>query len=139
MLMAFVFTAIVSAQQIEKIFDKYQEDERFEYIYKKLTNNKSGLENLEDAFDSRTSSLDRNAKRMLILHTKDKALEKRFTNEVDEALKRDKFENVSYVRNRKNRVSEYYRDSKKGIDKVQFIDNGSHNIILVWRSYEKRK
>ena len=138
-LMVFAFAATISAQQIEKIFDKYQEDERFQYVYKKGTNSTSS-NNLDfgDVFEGERTGKMIN-KKMLILNTKDVNFEKSFTNEVDNALKSDKYENISYVRNGKNRVSEYYRETSRGIDKVQFIDNGSNNILLVWRSYEKQK
>ncbi len=138
-LMVFAFAATISAQQIEKIFDKYQEDERFQYVYKKGSNSTS-FNNLDfgDVFEGERTGKMIN-KKMLILNTKDVNFEKSFTNEVDNALKSDKYENISYVRNGKNRVSEYYRETSRGIDKVQFIDNGSNNILLVWRSYEKQK
>lgn len=138
-LMVFAFAATISAQQIEKIFDKYQEDERFQYVYKKGSNSTS-FNNLDfgDVFDGERTGKMIN-KKMLILNTKEVNFEKSFTNEVDNALKSDKYENISYVRNGKNRVSEYYRETSRGIDKVQFIDNGSNNILLVWRSYEKQK
>lgn len=137
--MVFAFAATISAQQIEKIFDKYQEDERFQYVYKKGSNSTS-FNNLDfgDVFEGERTGKMIN-KKMLILNTKDVNFEKSFTNEVDNALKSDKYENISYVRNGKNRVSEYYRETSRGIDKVQFIDNGSNNILLVWRSYEKQK
>ncbi|MDD3787870.1 MAG: hypothetical protein PHO94_04140 [Petrimonas sp.] len=138
-LMVFAFAATISAQQIEKIFDKYQEDERFQYVYKKGSNSTSFNNlNFGDVFDGERTGKMIN-KKMLILNTKEVNFEKSFTNEVDNALKSDKYENISYVRNGKNRVSEYYRETSRGIDKVQFIDNGSNNILLVWRSYEKQK
>lgn len=137
--MVFAFAATISAQQIEKIFDKYQEDERFQYVYKKGSNSTSFNNlNFGDVFDGERTGKMIN-KKMLILNTKEVNFEKSFTNEVDNALKSDKYENISYVRNGKNRVSEYYRETSRGIDKVQFIDNGSNNILLVWRSYEKQK
>ena len=139
-LMAFAFAANVSAQQIEKIFDKYDEDERFQYIYKKGSGSAlDKLENLDGVFENREETGKMIDKKMLILSTNVGNLQTKFTHEVDDALKHDKYENVSYVRNGKNRVSEYYRKTSGGVDKVQFIDNGTQNVLLIWRSYERKK
>ena len=35
MFMALAFVTTLSAQQLEKLFDKYMEDERFNYVYQK--------------------------------------------------------------------------------------------------------
>lgn len=142
MLLTLAFSAAASAQQIEKLFDKYMEDERFNYIYRKGSThsalNGTDLENLKtDAFNIRFKS-DRNKEneKMLILNSSNEGFQKSFLAEVDKALERDKFENTSYVRNGKsNRVSEYVRKSSSTLEEVQLIKNGSGNIVLKWEIY----
>lgn len=142
MLITLAFSAAASAQQIEKLFGKYMEDERFNYIYKKGSTgsvlNGTDLENLKtDAFNIRFKS-DRNKEneKMLILNSSNESFQKSFLAEVDKALEADKFENTSYVRNGKNnRVSEYIRKSSGTLEEVQLIKNGSGNILLKWETY----
>ncbi|WP_298648047.1 hypothetical protein [uncultured Proteiniphilum sp.] len=142
MLITLAFSAAASAQQIEKLFDKYMEDERFNYIYKKGSAgsilNRTDMENLKtDAFNIHFKS-DRNKEneKMLILNSSNESFQKSFLAEVDKALETDKFENTSYVRNGKsNRVSEYVRKSSGTLEEVQVIENGSGNIVLKWEIY----
>ena len=132
--MLFAFVASISAQQIEKLFDKYQEDERFNYVYKKARTGHSRMEfNLGEYFQKAQNE------RMLILKSKDQDLRKSFLSEVETALLADKFENTSYIRNGKsNRVSKYLRERGTILDEVSFIDNGG-NIIIKWEEYHIKK
>lgn len=142
MLVTLVFSAAASAQQVEKLFNKYMEDERFNYIYRKGNSNSliggTEIETLRtDVFNSRfkTDRIKENEK-MLILNSSDEKFQKEFLAEVDRALEADKYENTSYVRNGKdNRVSEYERKTSSKLDEVKLIKNGSGNIVLKWESY----
>ena len=134
MLITLVFSAAASAQQIEKLFDKYMEDERFTYIYKKGLTNNIDLENtITNALN--TSKRKENEK-MLVLNAANESFQRDFLAEVDKALETDKFENTSYVRNGKaNRVSEYLRKSSGKLEEVQVIKNSGGNIVLKWETY----
>ncbi|MFA7493173.1 MAG: hypothetical protein WCZ43_06640 [Proteiniphilum sp.] len=134
MLITLVFSAAASAQQIEKLFDKYMEDERFTYIYKKGLTNNTDLENtITNAL--KTSKRKENEK-MLVLNAANESFQRDFLAEVDKALETDKFENTSYVRNGKaNRVSEYLRKSSGKLEEVQVIKNSGGNIVLKWETY----
>lgn len=136
-LMMLAFSAVASAQQIEKLFDKYMEDERFNYIYQMKQGKLERYEDFGKAYDEHLK-MESDGKRMLTLNSKDEALAGQFTREVDNALKADKYENTSLVRNGKNRVEEYYRKSNKGVDKISFIKNPG-NIIIVWNAYVPAK
>lgn len=146
MLITLVFSAVASAQQVEKLFDKYMEDERFNYIYRKGSAgsvlDRTDLENLKtDAFNIRFKS-DRNKEneKMLILNSANESFQKSFMAEVDKALESDKFENTSYVRNGKdNRVAEYIRKSSDKMEEVRVIENGSGNVVLKWELYMIKK
>lgn len=137
--LATVFVAGASAQQLEKLFDKYMEDERFNYVYQKKA---SMMDRLNDAgnvdvwvFDKSTTSLGR---QMLTLNSADKSLDESFTREVENALKADKYEQVSIVRNGKNRVETYEKNTDKGIAKVSLIKNPG-NIMVTLNVYAPRK
>lgn len=118
-LLVLAFSASVSAQQIEKLFERYMEDERFTYIYRKG---------------------DSNSERMLILNNSTDSFLKSFTLEIDKALKADKFEHTSYVRNGKsNRVSEYVRKSAGTKEEVKLINNDNTNFVLKWEYHPKNK
>ena len=142
MLITLAFSAAASAQQVEKLFDKYMEDERFNYIYRKGSAgsilNRTDLENLKtDAFNIQfKSDRSKESEKMLILNSTNENLQKSFLAEVDKALETDKFENTSYVRNGKdNRVSEYVRKSSSTLEEVQLIKNSNGNIVLKWEIY----
>ncbi|MDO5523394.1 MAG: hypothetical protein Q4G48_05045 [Bacteroidia bacterium] len=139
--MSAIFVAAASAQQIERLFDKYQEDERFNYIYQKRP---SVMDRLNDAntsyldimiLNKTTASLGR---QMLTLNSADKSLEDSFTREVENALNADKYEQISIVRNGKNRVETYEKITDKGTAKVSFIKNPG-NIMVTLNLYEPKK
>ena len=115
MFMALAFVTTLSAQQLEKLFDKYMEDERFNYVYQKKA---SMMDKFADLGNMETWGTD-------------KSLDESFTQEVKNALQADKYEEVSIVRNGKNRVETYERKSDKGLSKVSFIKNpGSIMVSL---------
>ncbi len=136
------FVAGASAQQLERLFDKYMEDERFNYVYQKKASTFDRLSDIRDtgnwdvlALDKSTTSLGR---QMLTLSSTDKSLDEGFTREVENALKADKYEQVSIVRNGKNRVETYEKPTNEGVAKVSFIKNPG-NIMLTLNLYAKKK
>lgn len=68
----------------------------------------------------------------------EKSLEESFTREVETALKADKYEQVSIVRNGKNRVETYEKITDQGIAKVNFIKNPG-NIMVTLNLYAQKK
>lgn len=139
MFMALAFANTVSAQQLEKLFDKYMEDERFNYVYQKKA---SMMDRLSDMGNIETWELNKSStsagRQMLTLNSTDKSLDENFTREVENALKADKYEQVSIVRNGKNRVETYEKNSDKGMSKVSLIKNPG-NIMVTLNSYAPRK
>ena len=136
---ATLFVASASAQQLERLFDKYMEDERFNYIYQKRASTLDRLSDMGNVdvliFDKSTTNLGR---QMLTLNSTDKSLDESFTREVENALKADKYEQVSIVRNGKNRVESYEKTTDKGITKVSFIKNPG-SIMLTLNLYAPKK
>lgn len=130
------FVAGASAQQLEKLFDKYQEDERFNYIYQKKESVLNSMSDFDDYVQNR--SLTSVGKQMLTLNSTDDKLGEQFTREIDNALKADKYEQMSIVRNGKNRVEKYEKKTNSGIAKVSFIKNPG-NIMVVWNLYVPKK
>ena len=139
MLMTLAFVTTISAQQLEKLFDKYMEDERFNYVYQKKT---SMMDRLTDLGNVETWGIDKShtstGRQMITLNSTDKSLDESFTQEVKNALQADKYEQVSIVRNGKNRVETYERKSDKGISKVSFIKNPG-NIMVSLNTYAPTK
>lgn len=139
MFVMLAFATTISAQQLEKLFDKYMEDERFNYVFQKKANMMDRLNDLEsiEAWELGKSSIS-TGRQMLTLNSTDKSLDESFTREVENALKADKYEQVSIVRNGKNRVETYEKNSDKGTSKVSFIKNPG-NIMVTLNSYAPRK
>ncbi len=138
MCMALTFGTTLSAQQLEKLFDKYMEDERFNYVYQKRANMMDRLADMGNMEGlSMEKSLESSGRQMLTLNSTDIVLDENFTKEVENALKSDKYEQVSIVRNGKNRVETYEKRNDKEITKVSFIKNPG-NIIITLNRYALR-
>lgn len=124
--MFFIIAAAASAQSIEKLFDKYQDDERFQYIYQNNLIN-SSVE----------SNATRDEEKMLVLNEESFADE--FANEIQKAIKSDKYINTSLVRHGKDRVEEYIRNTAKGGKNTITFIYSSGDITLIWNSYVPKK
>lgn len=126
MLMLFAFIVSASAQQIEKIFDKYMEDERFQYIYDGSDLHKMSEEGFKN-----------NGQKMLMLNVAEANLMESFSDEVQKAVKADGYKNSTYVRHSKNKVMGYVKETVTRKDEVMIIQNGNENIMVIWESYTK--
>lgn len=138
--LATLFVAAASAQQLEKLFEKYMEDERFNYIYQKKANLMDRINDHAgdiDVFVMEKSSTSL-GRQMLTLNSADKSLGDSFTREVDNALKADKYEQISIVRKGKNRVETYEKTTGKGKARVSFIKNPG-NIMVTLNLYAPQK
>ncbi len=137
--LATVFVAGTSAQQLERLFEKYMEDERFNYVYQKRAN---VMDRLDDTGNINVWIFEKSAgnigRQMLTLNSTDKSLQDSFTREVDNALKADGYEQVSIVRNGKNRVDSYEKVTNEGTAKVSFIKNPG-NIMVTLNLYSQKK
>ncbi len=137
----FVVAATVSAQQLEKLFDKYMEDERFNYVYQKRPSVMDRLNDINEVYSSTVTIYNTSeslGRQMLTLNSADAALEENFSKEVVNALKADKYEQVSIVRNGKNRVEKYEKKTGNRLSKVSFIKNPG-NVMVSWNEYETKK
>lgn len=126
MLLIFAFIVSASAQQIEKIFDKYMEDERFQYIY-----------DGSDADEVNEKGLKNNGQKMLMLNAADAGLMKSFFSEVQEAVKAEGYKTTTYVRHSTNKVQGYTKETAGRKDEVTLIQNGNENVMLIWESFTK--
>ena len=124
MLLIFAFIGSAASQQIDKIFDKYMEDERFQYIY-----------NGSDTGEMNEKGLKNNGQRMLMLSAADADLIQSFTDEVLEAVKADGYKNTTYVRHNKNKVQGYMKITAERKDEVTLIQKGNEHVVLIWESY----
>lgn len=139
MFMVLAFGTTLSAQQLEKLFDKYMEDERFKYVFQKRANmmdRTPDLGNMEGLITEK--SFVSSSRQMLTLNSTDLVLDENFTREIEQALKSDKYEQVSIVRNGKNRVETYEKRNDKEMLKVSFIKNPG-NIFLTLNRYAPKK
>lgn len=126
MLLILTFIMSASAQQIEKIFDKYMEDERFQYIY-----------DGSDMDEVNEKGLKNNGQKMLMLNGSDADLIKSFSEEVQKAVKAEGFKTTTFVRHSTNKVQGYTKETAVRKDEVTFIQNGNENVMLIWESFTK--
>jgi len=134
-----LIVAAASAQNVEKLFDKYQEDERFQYIYQKNSNRSGSLNSLGDldndlTLPNKRLNLKSAGKKMLMLNSKDESLTDQFTKEALNAIKSDKYENTSVMRIGKNRTEKYSLETSKGLEEITF-NHSPGNIMLIWYSF----
>lgn len=137
----FAVATTASAQQLEKLFNKYMEDERFNYVYQKRPSVMDRLNDTNTDYLSTITIYKTNeslGRQMLTLNSADAALEDSFSKEVENALKADKYEQVSIVRNGKNRVEKYEKKNGNRLSKVSFIKNPG-NVMVSWTEYETKK
>jgi len=126
LLLGFIFICTASAQQIEKIFDKYMDDERFQYIYDGANMDKVNEKGLKN-----------NGQKMLMLNVADAGLMKTFSGEVQEAVKAEGYKITTYVRHSTNKIQGYTKETTGRKDEVKFIQNGNENVMFIWESFTK--
>ncbi len=125
MLITLAFSAAASAQQVEKLFDKYMEDVRFQYIY-----DGSDIDKKEGKWINK-------GQRMLTLNAAKVDLVKSFSDEVNAAIKNDDYKHTTFVRNGTNRVSSYIKETANKKDELTVIQNNETHIMFIWESYSK--
>jgi len=126
LLLVFALIGSAAAQQIEKIFDKYMDDERFQYIY-----DGSNMDEVNE------KGLKNNGQKMLMLNVADTGLIKTFSGEVQEAVKVEGYKTTTYVRHSTNKIQGYTKETTGRKDEVTFIQNGNENVMLIWESFTK--
>ncbi len=126
LLLVFALIGSAAAQQIEKIFDKYMDDERFQYIY-----DGSNMDEVNE------KGLKNNGQKMLMLNVADAGLMKTFSGEVQEAVKAEGYKTTTYVRHSTNKIQGYTKETTGRKDEVTFIQNGNENVMLIWESFTK--
>lgn len=125
MLITLAFSAAASAQQVEKLFDKYMEDVRFQYIY-----DGSDIDKVKGQWKN-------NGQKMLTLNAAKDNLVKTFSDEVSAAIKADGYKNTTLVRNGTNKVLNYIKETGNKKDELTLIQNGNTHIMFIWESYSK--
>ncbi|WP_352422191.1 hypothetical protein [Proteiniphilum sp.] len=125
MLITLAFSAAASAQQVEKLFDKYMEDVRFQYIY-----DGSDIDKKEGKWINK-------GQKMLTLSRAETGLVKSFSDEVNAAIKTDGYKQTTFVRNGTNRVSNYEKETVNKKDELTVIQNNETHIMFIWESYSK--
>ncbi|OJV82691.1 MAG: hypothetical protein BGO34_17385 [Bacteroidia bacterium 44-10] len=125
MLITLAFSAAASAQQVEKLFDKYMEDVRFQYIY-----DGSDIDKKEGKWINK-------GQKMLTLNRAETGLVKSFSDEVNAAIKTDGYKQTTFVRNGTNRVSNYEKETVNKKDELTVIQNNETHIMFIWESYSK--
>lgn len=125
MLITMAFSAVASAQQVEKLFDKYMEDIRFQYIY-------DGSD-----IDKKEGKWINNGQKMLTLNAAKGDLVKSFSEEVNAAIKADGYKHTTFVRNGTNRVSNYIKETANKKEELTVIQNNETHIMFIWEAYSK--
>ncbi|WP_294082628.1 hypothetical protein [Proteiniphilum sp. UBA5384] len=125
MLIALAFSAAASAQQVEKLFDKYMEDIRFQYIY-----DGSDIDKKEGKWINK-------GQKMLTLNKAEAGLVKTFSDEINAAIKTDGYKQTTFVRNGTNKVSNYIKETENRKEELTVIQNNETHIMFIWESYSK--
>lgn len=125
MLVTLAFSAVASAQQVEKLFDKYMEDVRFQYIY-----DGSDMDKKEGKWINK-------GQRMLTLNAPKDDLVKSFSDEVTAAIQADGYKHTTFVRNGTNKVSNYIKETATSKEELTVIQNNNTHIMFIWESFSK--
>ena len=130
-----LFIAAIEAQTLQGLFQKYSDDERFEYVsvgkgMMNLANSFGGIAKNEKEMMSKMRGI-----KILTLNTKeDTPLLKSFTKDVNDVIENGNFEVAVEARDKGERVQILYRIT--GADNTDMLiitkDKGEFNII--WMS-----
>lgn len=139
-ILTFSFAAVVSlsAQNVQKLFQKYMDDERFEYIFRKGSNIGEDFKdkNVGDEYKYNfLSVMEETSKEMLMLESQNSSFVAHFLKELNDAIDKDNYEMVSKVRQKKNSVGTYFQRDTKKSNKVVIIKDGNKRITIIWKRY----
>ncbi len=129
----FVITAAMQAQTLQKFFDKYADDERFEYVSvnKGMMNMASvfgGLANDAQGVMSKMQGL-----KILTLEDKaDSPLMLKVTKELDQIIDNGNFESAVEVREKGERVNIIYRVSGSDNVDMLIVTKEKNEFTCIW-------
>lgn len=136
----FLISAVNQAQTLEKLFSKYGDDERFEYVSLgkgmfNMANGFGGIAKNEKEFVSKMRGL----KILTLKADPNSAIMKSFTSELDQVLKSGNFETAMEVRDKGERVNIFYRVYDNDNADMLIITKNKGELNMIWISGKMTK
>lgn len=136
----FSIISVNQAQSLEKLFDRYSNDERFEYVsVGKGMMNMGSLMGGVAKNDKELMSKMKNLKILTLESDANSNLMKSVLNELDQIIKSGGFETAVEVRDKGERVNIYYRVSEKDNADLLIITKEKGEFSLIWISGKMTK
>ena len=136
----FIFIAVIQAQTLQSLFDKYADDERFEYV-----SLGKGMMNMATAFggigknDKQIMSKIKGMKILSLQANNDSPILKTLENELKQVLDAENFEIAVEARDKGERVHIYYRISGKDNTDMLIVTREKGEISLIWMTGKMTK
>jgi hypothetical protein len=136
----FVLTATNQAQTLQGLFDKYGDDERFEYV-----SVGKGMMNMASAFggiarnDKEMMAKMKGIKILTLQSGSDSPLRKAVERDLNQVLDNSDFETAVEARDKGDRVHIYYRVSGKDNADMLIVTKEKGELSLIWISGKMTK
>ena len=141
LLVTLLFTAItIQAQSLQKFFDKYADDERFQYvsINKGMVNLGSIVGGVSKSDQKNLSKL--NGLKILTLEAaSESAIMKNIIREIEQIVSNGKFESAVEVRDKGERVNIYYRVTGNDNADMLIITKDLNEFNCIWMTGKMTK
>jgi hypothetical protein len=129
----FILAATNQAQTLQSLFDKYGNDERFEYV-----SVGAGMMNLASAFggmaknEKQMTSKMRGIKILTLNQSSNTQLMKSVVHDLDQIVEKGNFETAVEARDKGERVHIYYRVTGKDNADMLIITKDQSELSLIW-------
>jgi hypothetical protein len=130
---ALVIVTAIQAQTLQSLFDKYRNDERFEFV-----SLGKGMMNMAGAFAGHTKNNSEMMSKLkslniLTLNADDNSpLMKSVVNELDKVVEKGNFETAINTRDKGERVNIYYRFSGKDDADMLIVTKEKGEFSVIW-------
>jgi len=123
-----------SAQTLKIFFDKYSNDNRFEYVSvgKGMLTMAKMFGDVDDAKDMQALSKIKGLKVLTLTDGFDNTLQKKVLKELDEVIKAGNFESLVEVREKTERVSIYCQITEKDDADMLVVTRDDSELSLIW-------
>ncbi len=135
-----LFVATNQAQTLEKLFDKYADDERFEYVSigNGMMNMAAALGGLEKK-DKAIAAKMKGIKILTLKSNPESALWKNLDKELKAVLNAGNFESAVETREKGEKVNIYYRFGEKEKSDMLIVTQEREEFSLIWISGKMTK
>ncbi len=129
----FMLTAAMQAQSLQKFFDKYADDERFQYV-----SVSKGIMNMASVFgglakdEEKVMSKMQGLKILTLEESEDSALMTKVLNELNKIVEEGNFESAVEVREKGNRVRILFRVSGSDNADMLIVTREKNQFSCIW-------